>query len=298
MPNDECRINDEARMTKETIADGGCGLKCCDVPHQSAIQDPQSFIHSSFGLRHSSLIRHSDFGIRHSLLRSAPGMETTLHRQLKELYCGDARAREVRVAGFRIDAVVAGELIEIQQASLAALRRKVATLLEQHRVTIVKPLAAQKLLLRRERRGGAIVSRRASPRHATLLDLFVELVHFVDVFPHPRLTLEVMLTEQEETRIAITRRRRWGKDYRVDDRRLLQVLSQHRLRTAGDLAALLPAGLAEPFSTADLARRCGIPRWLAQKMAYCLRRTGAVACLGKRGNSWLYATKQDQRRVA
>ncbi|MGQ0636902.1 MAG: hypothetical protein ACT4QC_20020 [Planctomycetaceae bacterium] len=225
-------------------------------------------------------------------------METTLHRQLKELYCVDAHAREVRVADYRIDAVVSGELIEIQQASLAALRRKVATLLETHRVTVVKPLAAQKLLLRRNRRGGAIVARRASPRHATVLDLFVELVHFVGVFPHPHLTLEVLLTAQEETRVTVKRRRRRGKDYRVEDKRLVQVLSRHRLQTADDLAALLPKGLEQPFTTADLARRAGIPRWLAQKMAYCLRRTGAVASPGKKGRAWLYTCVQGEQRAA
>lgn len=52
-------------------------------------------------------------------------METSLHRQLKALYCAEASRQEVRVDGFRIDAVDRGRLIEIQQASLAALRHKV-----------------------------------------------------------------------------------------------------------------------------------------------------------------------------
>src|SRR5271155_2182010 len=121
-------------------------------------------------------------------------METSLHRQLKALYCSDAARQEVRVDGFRIDAVHRGRLIEIQQGSLAALRHKVRALLETHHVTVVKPLAARKLLVRRKRAGGAVVSMRYSPRRETIADLFADLVHFVGVFPHPRLALEVVFT--------------------------------------------------------------------------------------------------------
>lgn len=225
-------------------------------------------------------------------------METTLHRQLKEFYCGEARLREVTVGGYRIDAVVEGRLIEIQSASLAALRRKVRALLTDYAVVVVKPLAAHKTIFRRDRKNGPVTSQRVSPRHETLLDVFQELVHFVEVFPHPRLTLEVLLTEQEEERIRKARRRRRGKDYRVADRRLAGIHSRHVLQTAADLGNLLPGGLADPFTTADIARAASIPRWLAQKMAYCLRRTGAIANCGKRGNAMLYSRTAEERAAA
>lgn len=225
-------------------------------------------------------------------------METSLHRQLKEFYCGDARAREVTVEGFRIDAVVDGQLVEIQQASLAALRVKVASLVERHDVVVVKPLAAHKTLLRRDRKGGPVVARRTSPRHEGLLDLFQDLVHFVGVFPHPRLTLEVLLTEQEEIRVRRSKRKRWQKDYRVEDRLLVGICSRHVLATTDDLRSLLPAGLVEPFTTAELAKAAAIPRWLAQKMAYCLRKTGAIASIGKRRNAILYSAAIEDRAAA
>jgi hypothetical protein len=46
--------------------------------------------------------------------------------------------------------------------------------------------------------------------------------------------------------------------------------------------------LGESFTTEEIARLAPMPRWLAQKMAYCLRKTGAIEPHGKRGNSWLY----------
>jgi hypothetical protein len=225
-------------------------------------------------------------------------VETSLHRELKEFYCDDAAAHEVTIGGYRIDAVVDGELIEIQQGSLAALRKKTRALLAKHRVTVVKPLAALKTIIRLKRRKGTAATCRISPKHETIHHLFDDLVHFVDVFPHPDLTLDVLLTEQEETRVP--KRRRWfrSKDYSVAQRRLVAVRSRHSLRTAADLADFLPPGLEERFTTADIARLADIPRWLAQKMAYCLRSTGAVEVVGKRKNAILYALVKRDRAAA
>src|SRR5262245_52757155 len=90
-------------------------------------------------------------------------METSLHRQLKALYAGDAAQVEQRLGDYRIDAVRPGELIEIQHGSLAAIRDKIATLLTDHKVLVVKPLIAKKTLVKLDRQGGREISRRQSP---------------------------------------------------------------------------------------------------------------------------------------
>jgi hypothetical protein len=215
-------------------------------------------------------------------------METTLHRQLKEVYAAAPERREVTMAGFRIDAVCGDQLVEIQSASLAAIRDKVRVLLKSHAVLVVKPLAASKVLIKRERKGGQVVSQRRSPRKETIHDMFVELVHFVNVFPHPGLTLHVLLTEQEEHRVSRKSRRWRSKDYRVEDRRLLSVGQCVEFRTPADLLTLIPSTVPDTFTTADLAREAEIPRWLAQRMAYCLRKTNAVQIVGKSGNTLQY----------
>lgn len=214
-------------------------------------------------------------------------METTLHRQLKALYAPDDNGQEVAVGGFRIDAVSGNRLIEIQHASLGAIRDKVRVLLDDHDVHVVKPLAARKYLIK-QTPGGRVLSARYSPSRETFLDLFEDLVHFVNVFPHPRLTLEVVLTEQEEHRVPRRKRRRRSKDYRVIDRHLRHIVSRLELRTNGHLAGLLPKKLPSAFTTRDIAERAEIPRWLAQKMAFCLRKTGALNTIGKQRNALLY----------
>jgi hypothetical protein len=225
-------------------------------------------------------------------------MESTLHRQLKLHYGGSADDVEVQVDGFRIDAVVRGRLFEIQQASLGALRDKVRRLLERHKVVVVKPLVCRKYLVRRDHPGGDIVSQRYSPLRESVLNVFQDLVHFVTVFPHPRLTLEVVLVEVEEDRITRPRRRRRGPDFRVADRRLTKVVSTTRLKTIRDMQKLLPGTLPSRFTTEDLAREAAVPRWLAQKMAYCLRTAGAIEAAGKQGNCWQYRLAPRRKRAA
>jgi hypothetical protein len=217
-------------------------------------------------------------------------METSLHRQLKALYAGPEARIEERLEGFRIDAVRAGQLVEIQHGSLGAIRDKIASLLESHAVLVVKPLVVRKTLIKLTKRGGRELSRRLSPKQGSLLSLFDELVYFTRVFPHENLTLETPLVEIEERRYpGHGRRRRWRQnDHVVEDQRLVAVQSVHRFQTTGDLLALLPAGLPKRFHTGQLAELMGVRRFFAQRIAYCLRQTGAAQVCGKAGNAIVY----------
>ncbi len=217
-------------------------------------------------------------------------METSLHRDLKTLYARGPAQFEVSLGGYRIDVIDGDRLIEIQHGSLAAIRDKVRDLLGDHQVLVVKPIVAGKLLVKRAAKDGAVASRRRSPLRGGLLDLFDELIHFTRVFPHPRLTLDVVLVEVEEWRYpGHGRRRRWRpSDYEVEDQKLVTVCSTRRLRTAADLAELVACPLPRRFHTGDLAESLQVRRLLAQRIAYCFRQMGTVRPVGKRGNALLY----------
>lgn len=218
-------------------------------------------------------------------------METSLHRQLKAHYAGEDGCVEVVCDGYRIDAVRGDELIEIQHGSLAAIRDKVRRLLKRHAVRVVKPIVAEKLLVKLAERGGAEIDRRRSPKRGTVLDLFDELVYFTRVFPHERLALEVVLVEVEERRYPGRgkRRRRSERDFQIEDQRLTRIVAEHRFATVADLRRLLPRRMPRQFHTAHLAERLKAPRWTAQRIAYCLRQMGAVEVVGKTGNAILYS---------
>jgi hypothetical protein len=221
-------------------------------------------------------------------------METSLHRQLKEAYA-DADSRiEVPWGDYRIDVVSGDELIEIQHGSLAAIRDKVRRLTKKHRVLVVKPLVAKKSLIKLDGPQGKVISRRRSPKQATLLNLFDELVYFTRAFPHENLTLEVPLVEIEEYRRPGhgRRRRRRGNDFVIEDQKLVKIIQVERFQHADCLLRLLPRKLPRPFHTGDLAQGMQVTRWLAQRAAYCLREMGAAEQVGKQGNALLYELKK------
>lgn len=221
-------------------------------------------------------------------------METSLHRQLKAHYADDDSCQEIKLGDYRIDALKKDRLIEIQHGSLAAIRDKIAKLLEDHPVTVVKPIVALKHLVKLDERGGNPISRRRSPKRGQLLDLFDELVYFTRVFPHPRLILEVALVEVEELRYPGhgRRRRRRQNDFQIEDQRLLDIIKTHRFRTLADLRKLLPKKLPRKFHTGHLAEKLKVQRYIAQRMAYCLRETGAIHTVGKEGNALLYSRRR------
>ena len=215
-------------------------------------------------------------------------METSLHRSLKDRYAsGLPDRREVRIAGFRIDAIdESGQLIEIQSGSLGPLCGKLLRLLPRHRLRIVKPVVLSRRLLRASPRGGSIISVRRSPKRGALIDVFDDLMGVVRIFPHDNLEIEVLGVSIDEVRIP--RRRRPG--YAVMDRRLGQIHETATLARASDLWSLLPAACAgdESFTTVELASRLGRPVWFAQRVAYCLRKTQAAGVVGKTGNRLIY----------
>lgn len=217
-------------------------------------------------------------------------METSLHQQLKLHYAGDAAQTEVVMGAYRIDAVRQDELIEVQCASLSAIRPKINALLKRHCVRVVKPVILRTRIAKRQTAKGKITSRRLSPKRGHVLDLFEDLIYFTKVFPHPNLVIEAALVHVEQVRLpGHTRRRRWHKNYRVQDVSLESIESSIELQTASDLAAL--AGLDKSlgdFTTEDIARATGRPRWFAQKIAYVLKHTTAIEAVGRNRKGIIY----------
>jgi hypothetical protein len=215
-------------------------------------------------------------------------METSLHRSLKERYAaGDATRREVSVKRFRVDAVDdSGRLIEIQSGALGPLRGKLQRLLVEYRVRIVKPVVLARTVVKRAQRTGAVLSSRRSPKRGALLDVFDDLIGVVRVFPHSNLDIEVIGVTIDEVR---EQRRRWP-GYTVVDRCLREIHGAASLTRASDLWALLPPDCdgRVPFTTRELAGQLDRPLWFAQRVAYCLRMTGAVRVVGKSANRLIY----------
>jgi hypothetical protein len=214
--------------------------------------------------------------------------ETSLHASLKHWYAQPGDQLEVNVDGFVVDIVRGDLLIEIQTRNFSALKSKLKDLVKRHQIHLVFPVAQEKWIVRLDMDKKTEIKRRKSPKRGHMMHLFPELVRIPDLVTNPNFSLEILLTKEEELWLndgqGSWRRKGWS----IYDRRLIKVISATRLATPSDFRRVLPESLPAPFSTLDLASEINQPRYLAQKMAYCLRKMGVIRKVGKRGRSWLY----------
>ncbi len=73
---------------------------------------------------------------------------------------------------------------------------------------------------------------------------------------------------------------------------MVEIVDTLRFRTLADLRRMLPRGLPKNFHTGHLAEGLAVRRHIAQKIAYCLRETGAIHSVGKQGNTVLYSRRR------
>lgn len=223
--------------------------------------------------------------------------EKSLHASLKQWYGRDGDLFEQPVAGYVVDIVRGQQLIEIQTANFANLKKKLGQLLPQHPVHLLYPVASDKWIVRQTAVGQPI-SRRKSPKHGQVWHLFNQLVYIPHLLTHPNLSVGVLLTQQEEIwrddGQGSWRRGHWS----LHDRLLLTVTQQLSFTHPADFLPLLPPDLPRPFTNQQLAQALHIPPQLAQRMTYTLRHCQLLSVVGKAGRSQLHALAGDNRPLA
>ena len=214
--------------------------------------------------------------------------ERSLHAAIKAWYQQPGDSVEQRVDGYYIDIQRAGLLIEIQTRNFAAIKTKLHRLVERHAMRLVYPIAAEKWIVRMPVQGDTVISRRRSPKHGRLEDLFSELVRIPALIQHANFSVEVLLIRAEEI-LRDDGQGSWRrKGWSISDRRLLQVLKTTTFQNTADFRALLPPGLPPSFTARELSAALQIAPACGQKMAYCLRHMQILHSAGKSGRSTLY----------
>jgi len=227
--------------------------------------------------------------------------EQPLHAALKAWCAGPDDRVEASVdggqRGYVIDLVRGDLLIEIQTGSFSSIKRKMHDLVKRHPVRLIYPIATEKWLLKLPKQGWDKPRRRKSPKWGRVEAVFAELVSFPQLLMDDNFSLEIVLIQEEEVR-RYAGAKYWRKNGWVTvERRLLDVVSQRLFETPSDMSALLPAETPQQFTTLDLAEALDSPRWLAQKMAYCLRQMGEIVHVGKRGRSYLYSRSNAAEKI-
>ncbi len=185
--------------------------------------------------------------------------------------------------------ILRGELlVEIQTRSFSSLRGKLEKLLPHHPVRLVHPIAQEKWIVRQGDGKSKPGGRRKSPKRGRVEHLFKELVFIPHLVREPNFSLEVLLTREEEHWVDDGSGSWRRKGWRVAERVLLEVVESIELLSSTDYLGLLPGDLPMPFSTLDLAQNAGIPRRLAQQMAYSLREIGWLQIAGTKGRERFY----------
>ncbi len=214
--------------------------------------------------------------------------ERSLHRALKKRYAVPGSDTEQVIDGFVTDVVADGRIVEIQTGSFGPLRNKLTRLLDAHPITLVHPIARDRYLVRVPDDPALPPTRRRSPKHGSVFGVFPALVSIPALLAHANLTLEVVMTVEEEVRAPSERRGRWRRDFTRVDRRLVDVVETHTIASMADLFALVDARLPEAFTTTDIAVAMQSTRSLAQQAAYCFREGGVIEICGKDGNTLVY----------
>lgn len=214
--------------------------------------------------------------------------ESSLHSSLKLWHKKPDDQIEVPVENFVIDIVSDDLLIEIQTKNFCIIRKKLETLLKNHRVLLIHPIVKDKWIISMDRQSNKIIRKRLSPKHGSYLDIFEELIRIPNLISNPNFTLELLLVEIEEFRINDGKGSWRRKGWSIYNQRLVNILEKKVFCSPIDFLMLKPINVKTPFTNAELAHSLEKPLRLAQKMSYCLRKMGIVKVIGKSGKFLLF----------
>ena len=216
--------------------------------------------------------------------------ERSLHAAIKKLYEGPEAQAEVAIDGYVIDVVRDGLLIEIQTRNFTAIKDKLFTLMKKHRIRLVYPIPVEKWIVRYSLDGEREISRKRSPKKLGITNIFEELVSIPTFLSHKNFSLEVILIREEEIRVQDGKGSWRRKGWSSVDRKLLDVIERRLFNEPSDFLHLIPDSLQRPFTSNALAEVSEIPKRIAQKMVYCMRKMGVLKIVGKERNAFLYTT--------
>jgi len=214
--------------------------------------------------------------------------EKQLHACLKYYYEPRPAHHEIPVQGFVADICNESGIIEIQTGSFDKLRRKLECFLEQSLVTLVYPLPHRKWLRWIDPQTGEISEARKSPKTGQPAEACFELGKIQSLLGRKNLHIRLLLLDMEEHRYL----NGWSRDGKKGSTRAeripLSVVEEISLDKPMDYLQLLPAGLPDPFTRAELAKLTRLSPKRNQYLLRCLLKLGLLRQEGKRGRSYLY----------
>lgn len=205
--------------------------------------------------------------------------EKTLHAIFKRYYEPDPAFHEVKTDGFIADVRRDGRIVEIQTHGLYRMKKKLAAFLPVYDVTVVYPIPRVRTV-RWIEPDGTLSDKRKSPKTGKYAAAASELLGIRDLLPHPRLTVVLSLCDCNDYKVRQGKvgRKRGAMRY---ERVPTALVSELSLSTPRDYLALLPEGLPDVFTSADVSKLGKLRRDDASALLLLLHHVGAVERVGK-----------------
>jgi len=215
--------------------------------------------------------------------------EKTLHRALKRRLDPTGECHEVRVGRYIADIKTESGIIEIQTQSFFKLRAKLGEFLPDYPVTLVYPIAREKILVWPGGPGGVAARECRSPKRGSYYDAFRELYQIKTLLTDRNLSIMLLLIDVSEHRVAS---KGYRKKYSKIDTELRSLYGEMILGCAGDYKKLIPGRLAPQFTVRDYSMASGLSLRDSGLALNVLHHVGAAARVGKQGRSYLYERAQ------
>lgn len=223
--------------------------------------------------------------------------EKTLHAVLKYYIEPDPFFHEVSVGGRVADIYNEDGITEIQTRSLERLIKKLPSLLEKAKVTVVFPIPYRKWISWIDPATGELSKRRRSPKTGRLFDALYELGKLKKFIREEGFSVKIMLIDTEEHRNLDG----WGNGGKRgssrNERFPLRLESETDLKCPEDYRVFLPEDLASPFTIKEYEKAAKVSYRSAVSGVAILREAGIVSLCGKRGReNLLIVNRESQAR--
>ncbi len=216
--------------------------------------------------------------------------ERSLHRTLKFYYEPNEEFHEVKYLGSVADIKNREGIIEIQTRALGKLVPKLNKFLPENKVTVIYPIAQNKISRTVNKDTGVFSPKRKSPKHENLFSSFFELHNIKDFLNHPNFRLKLVFLDVEEYRYSNGKGR---KGERIE--RMANSLNEEiEIHSAYDFAAYLPKTLNSEFTSAELAKSIKVRSDSVFYIINFLRETEVIKRVGKRGRAYLYSIREPE----
>ncbi len=220
--------------------------------------------------------------------------EKTLHQTIKYYLSLNEEEHEVKLDKKIVDIYKDNEIYEIQTQGFDKMRDKLETLLPNHSLTIVFPIAHIKTLYLISDLG-EVESVRKSPKKQSPFEIFKELYKIKSYLKSPNLHFKIIMFNSDEFRDIVPKKHVRSKGYKRSDQFVKEIVKEYDIYSSNDFNKLLDEiNLKDEFTTADIKKLTKVSLKTSVLVLNILLYLGVVEKIGNKNRYILYRRKKQE----